>query len=192
MVILLGLLHSGPAHHLQPHLLLLPLSTSHLAMLNFVQLCDSLGQVCLWVPLLGTCSSFPSSRQFPLPLQAVPQQIIHSDFWVRLPQNSWHFPILNPITFCCYQVLKVSLTQEPQALGQKGPGFVHHHICMYTYVDMGMHVCVCVCVYTHIYIPAWCIEHRRYSINNEWSYRKNFWSFSLLSQIYIRSRYSKA
>lgn len=51
MVIVLDLPHLGPAHYLQPPLLLLSLSTSHLAMLNFLQLCDRLGQVCrsLWL-----------------------------------------------------------------------------------------------------------------------------------------------
>lgn len=150
MVILLDLPHLGPAHYLQPPLLLLSLATSHLAMLHFLQLCDRLG---LQVPLVKACPFFFS--QVPL---LIHKETISSDFQATLSHHSWYFPTLHPIVSCFLIRYLVSLLPLSLRLwnsrDQTLCTIIHVHICVCTCMYMCMHVCA------HISIPSWYTEHK--------------------------------
>lgn len=150
---------SGLAHCLQPRPLPLPLSTSHLGHAGFPAVLCSLGQVCR-----SLCSE-PVPCLFLWPIPTSHSGLTQTDNLVRfggtLSQNSWHFPTLNPFTFCfLIRYLKSIL---PVSLRLRDSSDQPLFTIIYVHIDVYVCVCTCICtcvVYTYIF------QHEALNIEN--------------------------
>lgn len=144
MEISLDLLPSGPAHHLQLHCSVLSLSTSCLAMVNFlaglfVGLCVEPVPLSLHPP--NSHSFRPhSNRQF------------SQNFGLHFSRTTGISPTLNAITFFVNRHVRSILPQSLRLWDNRNQFlFIIIHICMYVYVCLYSKY---ICTHTQV----WCTK----------------------------------